>query len=436
MEKFDLVVKGKFVVSFSDGVIENGAVGIKGNKIDRVFREGEFGYHADEIIGGDDLIVMPGLVNTHTHAAMIAFRGLADDLPLFEWLQNYIWPAEGKFVTEEFIRKTLPVAASEMISTGTTLFADMYFFQQDAAEVLRKIGMRAVLAEGIISFPTPTAESWEKQLQYNEEFIKNWLNDELIKPSIGPHAPYTTTPEILKKVRDVAEKYGVPIQIHVAETRREVQEVREKFGKTPVRYLDSIGFLNSSVVSAHSVWLDDEEIDIYVEKNVGIASCPQSNAKLASGVAPHRKYLEKGAKLALGTDGDASNNSLDMFQEMKFMALICKVNTLDPTSCPANEVLKSATLRGAISLGYSNLGDIKEGFLADLITLKINKPHSIPVFNPISHIVYAAKGTDVNDVVINGKPVYRNREFLTLDFHRSIREFNIIINKIKDEFKI
>ncbi len=435
MERFDLILKGKFVVSFSHGIIENGVVGVKGNRIEKVFKDGEIEYIADEIVGGDDFIVMPGLINTHTHAAMIAFRGLADDLPLFDWLQNYIWPAEGKFVTRDFIRRAIPVAIAEMISTGTTLFADMYFFQQDAAEVVKSAGMRGVLAEGIIAFPTPTADSWEKQLEYNEEFIKNWLGDELIKPSLGPHAPYTTTPEILTKVKEVAEKYGVPIQIHVAETEREVQEVKEKFGKTPVRYLDSIGFLSSSVVSAHSVWLDDEEIGIYVEKGVGIASCPQSNAKLASGIAPHKKYIEKGAKLALGTDGDASNNSLDMFQEMKFMALVCKVNTLDPTSCPATEVLKSATLRGAAALGYNDLGDIKEGFLADIITLKINEPHSIPVYNPISHIVYAAKGTDVNDVVINGKLVYRNRNFLTLDIEKAEKEFKDLVNRIKLEFQ-
>ncbi len=435
MEKFDIVLKGRFVVSFAHGIIENGIVGVEGNRIKKIFRDGEIEYTADEIIGGDNFIVMPGLVNTHTHAAMIAFRGLADDLPLFDWLQNYIWPAEGKFVDREFIRKAVPVAIGEMISTGTTLFADMYFFQQDAAEMAKSIGMRAVLAEGIIAFPTPTAETWEKQLEYNEEFIKNWIGDELIKPSLGPHAPYTTTGEILAKVKEVSAKYGVPIQIHVAETRQEVQEVSEKFGRTPVRYLDSLDFLDSGVISAHSVWLDDEEIEIYVNKKVGIASCPQSNAKLASGVAPHKKYIEKGARLALGTDGDASNNSLDMFQEMKFMALVCKLNTLDPTACPALEVLKSATIRGAQVLGYEDLGDIKEGFLADLITLRINDPHSSPVYNPISHIVYAAKGTDVNDVIINGKIVYKNREFLTLDIENVGKQFEELVKKIQTEFK-
>jgi len=433
MNEFELAIKGKYVVSFFHGVIENGVVGINGNRIERVFREGEMDYRAKEVIGGEDFIVMPGLVNTHTHAAMIAFRGLADDLPLFDWLQNYIWPAEAKFVDKKFIRTALPVAAAEMISTGTTTLADMYFFEKDAAEVIANIGLRAVLAEGVINFPTPTASNWKKQLDYVKDFINEWLGHELIKPSIGPHAPYTTTPEILEKSRELAEKHNIPIQIHVAETKKEIEEVKEKFGDTPVRYLNSINFLSELVVSAHSVWLDDEEIDIYASKKVGIASCPQSNAKLASGVAPHARYIEKDAVLALGTDGDASNNSLDMFQEMKFMALVCKVHTLEPTSCPAEEVLKSATLRGARALGYYDLGDIREGYLADLITLRINRPHSSPVYNPISHIVYAAKGTDVAHVVVNGKLIY-DGDFKTIDIEKSMADFQKLTAKIRDKF--
>ena len=433
MNEFDLAIKGKFVVSFFHGVIENGVVGIKGNRIERVFREGEIEYDAKETIGGDNFIVIPGLVNAHTHAAMIAFRGLADDLPLFDWLQNYIWPAEAKFVDKKFIRTAIPIAAAEMLSTGTTTYADMYFFERDAAEVISEIGMRAVLAEGVINFPTPTASNWKKQLDYVREFIKEWLGHELVKPSIGPHAPYTTTPEILKKSKELAEKHNIPIQIHVAETQKEVEEIKEKYGDTPVRYLNSIGFLSELVVAAHSVWLDDEEIGIFADKHVGIASCPQSNAKLASGVAPHTKYIEKEAVLALGTDGDASNNSLDMFQEMKFMALVCKVHTMEPTSCPAEEVLKSATLRGARALGYHDLGDIREGYLADLVTVRINTPHGTPVYNPISHIVYAAKGTDVTHVVVNGKLLY-DGEFKTIDIERSLAEFDKIVRKIKDKF--
>ncbi len=434
MEKFDVAVKGKFLISFKHGIIENGVVGIKGSRIERIFREGDLEYEAKYVLGGSDHIVLPGLVNTHTHAAMIAFRGLADDLPLFEWLKKYIWPAEGKFVRADFIRKTVPVAAAEMISTGTTTMADIYFYQNEAAEVLSQIGLRSVLAEGIINFPTPTAPSWKKQVDYTLNFIKNWLGDEIIKPSIGPHAPYTTTPEILKKTQEIGEKYNIPIQIHIAETQDEVNEILEKFGKTPVRYLDSLGFLNELVVSAHSIWLDEEEIDIYVKKHVGIASCPQSNAKLASGIAPHKKFIEKDAKLALGTDGDASNNSLDMFQEMKFMALICKVISKDPTACPAVEVLRAATLTGARVLGYYDLGDLREGFLADVITVKINQPHSTPVYNPVSHLVYAAKGTDVNDVIINGKVVYTNKEFKTIDIERVMTEFSRIVEKINNKY--
>lgn len=434
MEKFDVVIKGKFLISFKHGIIENGIVGIKGSRIEKVFKEGELEYEAVQNLGGDDYIVMPGLVNTHTHAAMIVFRGLADDLPLFEWLQKYIWPAEGKFVREDFIRKAVPVAAAEMISTGTTTMGDIYFYQNEAAEVLAEIGLRSVLAEGIINFPTPTASNWKKQIDYTKNFIKDWIGHEVIKPSIGPHAPYTTTPEILKRSMEIGEKYNIPVQIHVAETKGEVDEIIKKFGKTPVRYLDSIGFLNKLVVAAHSVWLDDEEIDIYVDKQVGIASCPQSNAKLASGVAPHKKFIEKGAKLGLGTDGDASNNSLDMFQEMKFTALICKVISEDPTSCPAVEILRAATLTGARVLGYYDLGDLREGYLADVITVKINQPHSIPVYNPVSHLVYATKGTDVNDVVINGKIVYVNKEFKTIDIEQAMTEFSRIVQKINDKY--
>ena len=220
----------------------------------------------------------------------------------------------------------------------------------------------------------------------------------------------------------------------MAETQKEVDDVKEKYGDTPVRYLNSIGFLSELVVAAHSVWLNDEEIEIFAEKKVGIASCPQSNAKLASGIAPHKKYVEKGAVLALGTDGDASNNSLDMFQEMKFMTLVCKVHTMEPTSCPAEEVLKSATLRGARALGYHDLGDIKEGYLADVITVRINTPHGTPVYNPISHVVYAAKGTDVTHVVVNGKLLY-DGEFKTIDIEKSLDEFDKLVEKIKEKFQ-
>lgn len=424
-----IAILGSYVVPVSSHPIKKAGILIEEGIIQKVGYRDEILKEEIDLIVDGNLIVMPGLINTHTHAAMVGFRGLADDLPLMEWLNNYIWPMEKSMVTPDFIKTFVELASLEMVLSGTTTFADMYFFQQDSAEVIDKIGLRAVLAEGIIDFPTPSKPTPEQQMAYAQEFISNWLNHPLITPAIGPHAPYSTSPSVYRLCYEISQKYGIPLLTHVAETRAEIDQVRERYGTTPINHLNTIGVLSELTVAAHCVYLDDMEIEILLEKGCGVAHCPESNMKLASGVAKVHKYLEHGLKVGLATDGASSNNDLDMFGEMRTTALLHKVSTGDPTVMSADKVLYLATLGAAEVLGLQNkVGSLEPGKEADVITLDLDSPHLMPVFDPISHIVYTAKGSDVRDVFVKGNPLLLNKEPQTIDVKKlvkKVKSFNL-----------
>lgn len=417
-EKMKTLIRGDWILPITQEPIQDGALVIEGTSIVDIGKaEALIQRHPDaRVVDRRPALVMPGLVNTHTHAAMIAFRGLADDLPLMTWLEKYIWPAEGQFVTEDFIRKAFPAALIEMIRSGTTTFADMYFFQNVAGEIVREIGMRAVLGEGIIDFPTPAASAPEEQLRRSEALIRQFQGDPLITPAVAPHAPYTCSPELLRKTRKLADHYGVLILTHIAETRAEVETIRERYGTTPVRHLEQLGFLDERVVGAHSVWVDDEEKDIYRKRDVAVAHCPESNLKLASGIAPIPDYIERGIRVGLGTDGNASNNDLDMIGEMRTAALIQKGVRFDPTVMDARKVVEMATLGGARVLGMEDrIGSLEIGKEADVVVVRMDAIHATPHYHPYSWLVYAAKSTDVDSVWVRGNALLLEGKIQPLD---------------------
>ncbi len=400
------LIRGTWVVPVVGDPIEDGAVVLEGERIVGVGKADVMlsRFPDARVVDRRPALVMPGMVNTHTHAAMVAFRGLADDLPLMTWLEKYIWPAEGRVVNEAFIRRALPGALVEMVRSGTTTFADMYFFQDVAGEIVREFGMRAVLGEGVIDFPTPAAPTPEAQLRRSEALIQKFQGDALITPALAPHAPYTCSPDLLREVRRLADRYGVLILTHIAETRAEVETIRERYGTTPVRHLEALGFLDSRVVGAHSVWVDDEEKEIYRDRDVAVAHCPESNLKLASGVAPVPDYLARGIRVGLATDGNASNNDLDMIGEMRTAALIQKGIRFDPTVMDARTVVEMATLGGARVLGMEDrIGSLEVGKEADVVVVRMDAIHAAPHYDPYSWLVYAAKATDVDSVWVRGK---------------------------------
>ncbi len=376
--------------------------------------------------------VFPAFINTHTHSAMTGMRGLADDLPLMEWLNKYIFPVELKLVDREFINTFFPLALVEMIHSGISTFADMYFFQDEAALWVKKAGLRAVLAEGVIDFGTPNKKEVKEQLAYTEDFIKSFREDENVIPAIGPHAPYTCSPELLKKSWEIAEKYDVPYLIHVSETQAEVDMVLEKYGKRPVEHLDSLGVLGERVISAHSVHLSPSEKEIFKEKKVGVSHNPQSNMKLASGIAPIKEYLEKGIKVSVGTDGVASNNNLDFIDELRTASLLQKISTNDPTALSAEETLRIGTIGGAHVLRLKNVGRIEEGYWADIAILDLSSANLTPVYNPISHLIYAASAHDIDTLIVMGKIIMENREIKTLDEGEIKKKARMYSNKIKE----
>lgn len=373
-----------------------------------------------EVIDGRDSMVMPGFVNCHTHAAMTLLRGYADDLPLMEWLSKKIWPREAHLTAEDVYWGTL-LSILEMIKGGTTCFADMYFFMDKVAQAVSETGIRAVLARGMVGLGEKAALA----LRESEEFVKTWHNqaEGRITCLLGPHAPYTCPPDYLKEVMRLSDDLGVGLHIHLAETQSEVEEMKEKYNRRPVELMNSIGlFAGRHVLAAHCVHLSEEEMELLACYRVGIAHNPESNMKLASGVAPVPELLAKNALVGLGTDGASSNNNLDMLEEMRSCAFLHKVSALDSTVLPSYEVLEMATRNGALALGLEDVGAIKEGCRADLIMLDLNKPHLIPRHDPIANLVYAAQSSDVKTVIIDGRVVMKEREILAFDEERIMYE--------------
>jgi 5-methylthioadenosine/S-adenosylhomocysteine deaminase len=420
MTDVDYIVCADYVLPMDEGlaVIKDGAIAIKDTKILKVGTSQEIfqKYTARKIINGEGKVVFPGFINTHTHAAMVFFRGIADDLPLKEWLEGHIWPAENQWLSPEFISDAIGLACLEMLKGGVTTYNDMYFYEDAAGETTKKIGMRAVLGVGLLDFPTKSASTTEEYFANAESFIKGWKGNNLITPCIAPHALYSCGPGTLKRARRVADSYDIPIHIHLSETKWEVQEIRDRFGMSPVEYLESLGFLDERVLAAHCVWLTDHEIEILAKKKVGVSHCVESNLKLASGIAPVVRMLMSGVKVTFGTDGAASNNDLNIISEMSTAAKLHKAVSEDPTALDAKTALLMATRWGAEVLGLGAItGSIEKGKAADLVMASLNKPHLTPMYNAYSHIVYSMRPSDVEMVMVDGKVVVNEGKLTTVD---------------------
>lgn len=419
-ENVDLLISGGTVVTM-DGerrVIEDGAVAIRAETIVAVGKRADIlkQYRGKRVINAAGKAVIPGLINSHTHIPMVLFRGMSDDLDLNDWLTQYIFPAEAKNVDENFVRAGTRLGLAEMIRGGTTTYADMYYFEDAIADETKKAGVRGLLGQTIIDFPVADAKTPTEGMALAEKFIKKWQGDPLITPALAPHAPYTIATENLKAIKALSDKLDAPIIIHVAETQKEVDDITEQHGHSPMAYLDSIGFLNERVLAAHTVFLTDAEIDIMKAKNVGSAHCPHSNMKLASGVAPVVKMLEKDISLGLGTDGAASNNDLNMWEEMDAAAKLHKVFTRDPKAVTAMQAFEMATVRGARAVKMQDrIGSLETGKFADIAIVDLDGMHQLPLYNIYSHLVYATKASDVRTVIIHGKPVMTDRRLLTLN---------------------
>jgi 5-methylthioadenosine/S-adenosylhomocysteine deaminase len=375
-------------------------------------------------------LIIPGLVNSHTHAAMACFRGLADDLPLMQWLQEYIFPVESKLNNEMVYQSTL-LSIAEMIKSGTTSFCDMYLFAKDVAQAAADTGMRAWIGEVLHDFPSPSYGKLESGFTYVDELFSMYADHQLLNITVDPHAVYTCSPDLLKKLKTIAEKHDALYVIHLSETDEEVKETVERFGVTPVMHLENLGLLDSKVVADHCVVLDEQEIDLLARRGVKVVHCPESNMKLASGVAPVPEMLGAGIAVGLGTDGSASNNNVDMFGEMNSAAKLHKAHLLDPTMMTAAETLEMATIDGARVLDAENeIGSLVAGKKADLIVLDLNQPHLTPLYNIPSHLVYAARGADVVHSVINGKVVMQDRELKTIDEKTILANMAVMGDKI------
>jgi 5-methylthioadenosine/S-adenosylhomocysteine deaminase len=411
MESKNILIKDATIIA---NKIIKGSLLIQNDKIVEI--SNKIGLNdADEVINAEGKVLIPGLVNTHTHLSMTLMRGLADDMPLETWLNDHIWPVEAELDGEHCYAGAL-LACAEMIKSGTTCFNDMYFFMDHVAKAAGEAGIRGTLSHGMIDFGDE--DKRKKEFKETIRIIKKCHDtaDGRIKVAFGPHSPYTCSQELLEGVKKESAKYGVRIHIHVAETKKEVEDVTNEHGKRPFEYLDEIGFLGSEVTAAHGVWLSDSEIDIIKDRDVKISHNPSSNMKLSSGVSPVAEILSKGVCVSLGTDGPASNNNMDMLEEMKIAALLQKVKTMDPTVLTAQEVFNMATINGANSLGLENeIGIIEVGKKADLVLVDMKTPKLTPFRNPISHLVYSANGGDVDTVICNGELLMENRELLTLD---------------------
>jgi len=419
-DKADYIVRGAYVLPMDAEftVIRDGAVAVRDGKIEDVGEYGEIvsRYDSEEIIGGEGRVVIPGLVNTHTHAAMVYFRGLADDLPLKEWLEKHIWPAESKWLSPQFVSDAAELACLEMLKAGITTYNDMYFFEDAAAISTRKMGMRAVLGVGILDFPSVSARTTSEYLKNAERFIRDWKDDGLITPCVAPHSVYTCGPDTLNKAKGLAEKYDLLLHIHLSETEWEVGETMVRYRRRPVEHLEDIGFLDENVLAVHCVWLEDGEIELLAKRSVGVSHCMESNLKLASGFAPVVMMLMSGIKVTFGTDGAASNNDLNILSEMSTTAKVHKALSNNPTVLDAKTALLMATRWGAEVLGLGNVtGNIVKGKAADLVIINIDKPHLAPLYDIYSHIVYSLRASDVETVMVAGKIAVKDGRLMTGD---------------------
>jgi 5-methylthioadenosine/S-adenosylhomocysteine deaminase len=425
LKKAELILSGGTVITMNESfeIIHDGMLVIADSKIIAIGKRAELEgqYQSAETIDCNGQYILPGLVNAHTHVPMTLLRAMADDLRLDVWLMGYIMPVEREFVSPEFVKLGTTLACAEMIRGGVTCFSDMYYFESDIAEATVAAGLRALLCESILKFPTPDAATFEDSLDYGRQFIERWKSHPLIKPTIAPHAPYSNTEETLKKSVELAKEYKRPMMIHIAETEREQEDSDAQYGKSVVPWLKDLGVLDVPIIAAHCVHIDEHEMKMLKKHGGSVAHCPSANLKLASGIAQINQMLELGLNVAIGTDGPASNNDLDMFEEMRLAALLAKVTPKNPTALPAKQALKMATVNGAKALGMSDIiGSLELGKLADVIVVEAQPTHNIPRFDfnpdaPYSQLVYAAKSSDVQHTIVHGKLLMKNRQLLTID---------------------
>ena len=437
----DLIIRGHYIVSMDEAgsVYQNGAVAVDDGLIlaigpaEDILAE----YSAAKTLGGDRRIVMPGLVNGHSHAAMTLLRGVADDLALMDWLNNYIFPAEVEFVDSEFVRIGTELACWEMIRGGTTTFVDMYYYPDTIAEVIDGCGMRALISATVIDQRSPDAENADDSIQKGVGFVERWQGKNTrITPIFGPHANYTLNAEQLQATRKAAMELGAPISIHISESPFELQYSQDSFGMPSIQMYESIGFFDGPTIAAHVVWPTEEEIPILVERKVGVIHNPTSNMKIASGISPVTEMLAAGVRVGLGTDGAASNNDLDMWEEMRLASLLQKVDRMDPEVMSATTVLTMATRGGATAIGLGDsIGSLEVGKRADLIQVAFDDVHHVPTYDVISHLVYVTDEQDVASVVVDGQVLMENKEILTIDTDRVRAEANALAARIQAALK-
>lgn len=415
----DIIIKNAYILTVDQNNTEIpfGFIVIKGDKIIEIGSgEPDLNIEASTIIDAQGNLVMPGLINAHTHVPMTIFRGMADDLPLQEWLNEYIFPAEAEFINANNVRIGSELGILEMIRSGTTCFADMYYFEDIVADVCEKIGIRCLLSEGILDFPVPNNPTADSAIANTRKLLEKYKESDLINISVGPHSPYTCGSDNLKKARALANEYNVPLHTHVSETAWEYDKFLSDYKKTPIQYLHDEGILEGKTIAAHMVFASESDIELMLKKDVGVATNPICNMKLSSGVAPVPAYLQRGLLVGLGTDGVVSNNNLDMFEEMKVLSILHKQHNTNPSLLTAREAIRMATIEGAKLLGLQDLiGSIETEKKADLIMININQPHLTPLYNIESQIVYSATGRDVDTVIINGQIIMQNKEITKVD---------------------
>lgn len=439
--KADLIIVGGTIVTMDKDrrVIENGGIAIRQDKLLAVGTRAEIerGYYAATVTNATGSVVIPGLINTHTHVPMTLFRGIADDMDLQEWLTKFIFPAEAKNVNEAFVRAGTRLGLAEMIRGGTTTFCDMYYFEDAIAEETKKAGMRGVLGETVLDFPAPDNKTFAEGLEYTERFIKRWQGDPLIVPAIAPHAPYTVSEDNLTQARAMSDRLRAPLVIHLAEANTETEFIQQKHeGMRPIEFMQKIAFFNDRTIAAHVIQANAAELDILKRYKVGIAHNPQSNMKLAAGVAPVPLMLQKGLSVGLGTDGPASNNDLSLWEEMDTAAKLHKLHLSDPKVLTAEQAFTMATIGGARALHLGDLiGSLESGKRADIAIVDFSGLHQTPFFNVYSHLVYATKASDVSSVIINGRIVMQNRRLLTLNENAIKQEAITYRNKIIESLK-
>jgi 5-methylthioadenosine/S-adenosylhomocysteine deaminase len=430
---WDIAITGGTLLTMSAGmeIIEDSIVGIKDGLIVAIGQNSDQGYTGikiKETIDASGCIVLPGLVNTHTHLPMVCFRGMADDLHLMVWLTSHIFPAEARFVNKKMVYDGATLAMAEMILSGTTTFCDGYFFEDTITEAVSVTGMRAIVSQGFADFATPDNPKFEKMMAAAGRFVKRWQSlAPMITPAFFCHSPYTCSPETLVNVKKAAREAGILYLLHLLENKDEIDTIFNRYGKRPVQHLLNLGVLDDQTVAVHCNWLTSDDMDVFADLGIRVSHNPESSMKLAAGVAPVPEMLKRAIKVGLGTDGCASNNDLDMFREMDTAAKIHKVTSLDPTVMSAQTVLKMATTGGAQILGLDKLiGSIEKGKQADIILVDMNQPHLTPLYNCYSQIVYAARGADVKTSIINGKVVMKDRQLLTIDLPTAMENVRMI----------